>query len=140
MAIREDHNRFKDIIRGRIKENFKKYVTQGEMIGKREKDFVKIPIPSIDIPRFKYGPKQQGGVGQGNGQPGQSVDGQDGDGKGAAGDQPGEHQLEVDVSYEELADILSEQLELPRIEPKGTKIQSDQYKYTGRSPVGTSSL
>ena len=24
MAIREDHNRFKDIIRGRIKENFKK--------------------------------------------------------------------------------------------------------------------
>lgn len=140
MAIREDHNRFKDIIRGRIKENFKKYVTQGEMIGKREKDFVKIPIPSIDIPRFKYGPKQQGGVGQGNGQPGQSVDGQDGDGKGAAGDQPGEHQLEVDVSYEELADILSEQLELPRIEPKGTKIQSDQYKYTGRSPVGPEGL
>ena len=140
MAIREDHNRFKDIIRGRIKENFKKYVTQGEMIGKREKDFVKIPIPSIDIPRFKYGPKQQGGVGQGNGQPGQSVDGQDGDGKGAAGDQPGEHQLEVDVSYAELADILSEQLGLPRIEPKGTKIQSDQYKYTGRSPVGPEGL
>ena len=65
MGIREDHSRFRDIVRGRIKQNFKKYVTHGEMIGKRENDIVKIPVPSIDIPRFKYGPKQRGGVGQG---------------------------------------------------------------------------
>jgi len=75
MGIREDHSRFKDIIRGRIKQNFKKYVTHGEMIGKRENDFVKIPVPSIDVPRFKYGPKQSGGVGQGQGQPGDGVEG-----------------------------------------------------------------
>ena len=60
MGIIEDHHRFRDIVRGRIKENLK-YVTHGEMIGKRENDFVKIPLPSIDLPRFKYGPKQQGG-------------------------------------------------------------------------------
>jgi len=73
MSIREDQNRFRDIVRGRIKENFKKYVTHGEMIGKRENDLVKIPVPSIDIPRFKYGPKQQGGVGQGQGKPGDAM-------------------------------------------------------------------
>ena len=33
MGILEDHSRFKDIVRGRIKENFKKYVSHGEMIG-----------------------------------------------------------------------------------------------------------
>lgn len=141
MSIQEDHNRFKEIIRGRIKENFKKYISHGEMIGKREKDFIRIPIPQIDIPRFKYGPKQQGGVGQGQGQPGDEVDGQPGDGTGQAGSDPGEHFLEADISLDELADILGEELELPRIEPKGNKnLETSYIKYTGRGPVGPDSL
>ena len=73
MAIKEDHSRFKDIVRGRIKENFKKYVSQGEMIGKREDEYVKIPLPSVDIPNFRYGAKQQGGIGQGEGKQGEDV-------------------------------------------------------------------
>lgn len=141
MGISEDHNRFKDIIRGRIKENFKKYVTQGEMIGKREKEYVKIPVPQIDIPRFKYGQKQSGGVGQGQGQPGDAVDGDQQPGQGEAGDTPGQHALEVDITMEELADILGEELELPRIEPKGNKsTDTTVTKYTGRAPVGPEGL
>lgn len=142
MDIREDHNRFKDIVKGKIKENFKKYVTHGEMIGKRDKDYVKIPLPSIDVPRFRYGPKQSGGVGQGAGQPGDAVDGEDGQpGQGKAGNEPGEHQLEVEISFEELADILGEQLALPRILPKGNKnLQITKNKYSGLSPVGPNGL
>ena len=141
MSIREDHSRFKDIVRGRIKENFKKYVSQGEMIGKRENDFVKIPVPYIDIPRFKYGPKQRGGVGQGQGQPGDPVDGQPQDGAGEAGNSPGQHQLEASLSLDELADILGEELELPRIEPKGRpKQDATKTKYTGLAPVGPEGL
>lgn len=141
MGIREDHSRFRDIVRGRIKENFKKYVTHGEMIGKRENDYVKIPIPSIDVPRFKYGPKQSGGVGQGQGQAGDAVDGEPQPGQGQAGDTPGEHLLEADVSLEELADILGEELALPRIQPKGNKaVESKMNRYTGRSTVGPDSL
>lgn len=141
MGIREDNNRFKDIVRGRIKRDFKKYVTHGEMIGKRENDFVKIPIPSIDIPRFKYGPKQSGGVGQGSGQPGDAVDGEQGPGKGQAGDTPGEHVLEVEVSMDELADILGQELSLPRIEPRGKKsIETQMNRYSGRAPVGPEGL
>jgi uncharacterized sporulation protein YeaH/YhbH (DUF444 family) len=138
-SILEDHNRFKDIVRGKIKQNFKKYVSHGEMIGRREKDFVKIPIPSIDIPRFIYGPKQMGGVGQGDGEQGQSAEGQPG--QGQAGNNPGEHTLEVDVSFEELAEIMGEELSLPRIMPRGNKnLEVDSIKYTGRSPIGPSSL
>lgn len=141
MGIREDHSRFRDIVRGRIKQNFKKYVTHGEMIGKRENDYVKIPIPSIDVPRFKYGPKQSGGVGQGQGQAGDQVDGEPQPGQGQAGDTPGEHLLEADITLEELADILGEELELPRIQPKGNKaVDSKVTRWTGRANVGPDSL
>ena len=44
---------------------------------------------------------------------------QDGDGPGQAGGDEGQHVLEVDVTLEELAQILGDELELPRIEPKG---------------------
>ncbi len=136
MSIREDHNRFRDIVKGKVKEDFRKYVSQGEMIGKRENEFVKIPLPSIDMPTFRYGPKQQGGVGQGQGEPGESV-GEPGEGQGQAGDQPGEHLTEVELSMDELADILGEKLELPRIMPKGNKnIESVKTKYSGIAPVG----
>ncbi len=141
MGIREDHSRFKDIIRGRIKENFKKYVTHGEMIGKRENDFVKIPVPYIDIPRFKYGSKQRGGVGQGNGQPGDSMDGQPAEGSGEAGDQAGQHEIEATLTIEELADILGEELALPNIQPKGRPRQEViKTKYSGIAPVGPEGL
>ena len=142
MSIRKDQNRFRDIVRGKIKENFKDYVTHEEMIGKREKEFVKIPVPYIDIPRFKYGPKQKGGVGQGEGKPGDQVgkDGQKQPGQGQAGNEAGEHEIEVDLTFEELADILGEELELPRIEPRGSKIASDKAKYSGLAPVGPEGL
>lgn len=138
MSILEDQKRFRDIVKGKVKENLKKYVSQGELIGKREKDFVKIPLPQIDIPNFRYGPKQQGGVGQGQGKPGDAVvDPQDGDGQGQAGNNPGEHQLEIELSVEELAEILGEALALPQIEPKGSKqIETTTTKYSGMAPVG----
>lgn len=141
MSIKEDHNRFKDIVKGKVKEDFKKYVTQGEMIGKRENDFVKIPLPHIEIPTFRYGSKQQGGVGQGQGQPGDGV-GEPGDGgQGQAGENPGEHLLEVDLSMDELADILGEKLELPNIVPKGNKnIDMEKSRYSGLAPVGPEGL
>src|SRR5688572_6570335 len=117
MSIREDQNRFKNIVKGKVREEFKRFVTQGELIGKREDEYVKIPIPKIDIPTFRFGPKQnEQGVGQGDGdnsgQP-QQGQGQSGSGQGEAGEAPGEHLLEVEISLEELAEILGEKLQLP---------------------------
>ena len=112
--IDQDHTRFRDIVRGKIKHDLKKYVTSGEMIGRQGKKFVSIPIPQIDLPRFRYGPNQNRGVGQGEGEAGDPVQA-DGDGAGQAGEQPGKHVMEVDVSLEDLARILGEELELPNI-------------------------
>lgn len=144
MAIKEDQNRFKSIVKGKVRADFKKFVTNGEMIGKREDEFVKIPLPRIDIPTFRFGPKQnEQGVGQGDGDGEESAqgDGQQGPGKGEAGETPGEHVLEAEISLDELAEILGEKLSLPRIEPKGaSQLITEKNKYTGIAPVGPEGL
>ncbi len=140
--IEQDLNRFRRIVRGQIKKNLRKYMSQGEMIGRQGKHLVSIPLPQIDIPRFRYGSQQSGGVGQGEGQVGDPIgQGDPQQGQGQAGSDPGEHILEVDVTMEELAQMLSEELELPRIEPKGQKnIFSEKVKYSRIRQVGPDSL
>jgi sporulation protein YhbH len=141
--IQRDLNRFRQIVRGQIKKNLRKYMSQGEMIGRQGKRLVSIPLPQIDIPHFRYGAKQAGGVGQGEGDVGDPIArGDPQEGEGQAGSDPGEHIVEVDVTLEELAQILGEELELPRIEPKGNKknIVSEKTKYTRIRRVGPDSL
>lgn len=140
--IDRDVQRFRKIVRGKVKSNLGKYITRGEMIGKKGKDLVSIPLPQIEIPQFRFGSKGSGGVGQGPGQPGQPLTSPDQDADGnQAGDSPGGHILEVEMSLEELADILGEELALPRIEPKGKKnIVTSSDKYSGVRPVGPESL
>ena len=123
LRIEADQNRFKQIVRGKIRENLRKYVSHGEMIGRRGKDLVSIPLPYLDVPNFRFGHSGSGGAGQGDGDIGQPIarGGDQGDGKGEAGSEPGGHILEVDVPLDELAAILGEELELPNIEPKGRK-------------------
>ena len=143
LKIHQDHSRFKEIVRGKIKANLKKYVQKGEMIGKRGKDLISIPVPFIDVPHFKYGHKEQGGVGQGDGEIGQQLAPgavQPGTGR-QAGQGEGEHALEVDVSLDELAQILGEELQLPNIEHRGReRILTQKIKYTGINTTGPESL
>ena len=68
--IEEDKSRFDRIVRGRIKNELRKYITHGELIGRKGRDLVSIPIPQIEIPRFRYGRNRAGGVGQGEGRQG----------------------------------------------------------------------
>src|SRR5437773_359794 len=137
--IERDANRFKQIVRGKIKADLRKYISHGEMIGKTGGEFVSIPLPQIDLPEFRYGSKNRGGVGQGPGDVGTPI-GRSGDGEdgaGQAGDAPGHHILEVELTLDELAQILGEGLELPRIEPKGrANIIEDKDKYTGIRQAG----
>jgi hypothetical protein len=54
---------------------------------------------------------------------------------------PAEHILEVDITLEELAKLLGEELELPNIESKGKKyITNQKEKYSGISHAGPESL
>lgn len=142
MRIDGDASRFKDIVRGKIRQNLRKYITHGEMIGRKGDGIVSIPLPQLDVPRFRFGKNGQGGVGQGDGDVGDTI-GQDGDtdGSGQAGSEPGAHILEVELTIDELAKMLADELELPRIQPKGERnLRREKSRYTTIRRVGPESL
>lgn len=143
--IKRDHARFRRIVKGKIRDNLRKYISQGQQIIPKGSDQFKVPMPSIDIPRFRFGDKSGGGSGQGNGEAGDPVDGQPGEegqpGQGEAGEGEGNKELEVEVGIEELAQILGDELELPNIEPKGKQqLSSTVDKYTSIGTTGPDSL
>lgn len=131
-GIERDRERFRQIIRGRIKQNLRKYMTQDgiDVLGRRGNQKITIPLPHIDLPRFRYG-KKGGGIGEGEG-PGKGNKG---------GEDPADNPLEVDVSLDEMAELLSEELQLPRIEPKGkSEITTESKKYRTIRTMGPESL
>jgi hypothetical protein len=140
--IEKDHARFRDIIRGQIRKDLRKHITSGEMVGRQGKYIVSIPLPQLRIPTFRYGSNDRSGVGQGEGEVGTPVAaGDPQQGAGAAGNAPGEHLLEVDLTIEELAQILGEELALPRIKPKDrSSILVEHSKFTGIARAGPESL
>ncbi len=139
--IERDRRRFEEIVRGRVKKDLARHLTRGELIGRRGKELVSIPLPRIDLPRFRYGPKDMGGVGQGDGDVGTPIGGDGGGGAGSAGDAPGEHLREVEFTIDELTQLMGEELELPRIEPKGAEaLTSSKNRYSGIQRTGPESL
>ena len=83
------------IVRGKV-DNLSKYIGRGEMIGKKGNDLVSIPLPSIEIPQFRYGGKGSGSRRR-RGQVGQPLTAlRKTATKAKAGDKPGGHILEVE--------------------------------------------
>jgi uncharacterized sporulation protein YeaH/YhbH (DUF444 family) len=132
--IEQDHQRFRQIVRGKIRKDLKRFIARGELIGREGQRYVAIPVHDIDIPTFRYG-DNSGGIGMGEGE------GEGGGSTQQGGEKPGKHILEVDVSMDELADILAEELQLPRIEPRGQhRITTVRDRYSGIRPVGPAGL
>ena len=138
--IQRDNGRFQKYVRGKIKTNLGKIISHGEMIGKKGKDLISIPLPQMDLPGFRYGQKKSGGVGMGDGNVGQPL-GPIGQGGNGAGGGSGEHILEVEMTYDEFAEIIGEVLKLPYLQPKEQgQIQEYKNKYTGIRITGPESL
>jgi len=139
LKIEKDHQRFRQIVKGKIRDDLRKFLTRGELIGKEGKHLISIPVRGVELPHFRYGDNNDGGVGAGEAQPGDAVDG--GGEQGPGGTESGQHILEVEVSLDELADILGEELKLPRIKPKGKhQITSEKDRYSGIRHTGPESL
>jgi hypothetical protein len=87
LPIESDLERFRQIVKGRVRKDLKRYISSGEMIARQGDRLVSVPLPEIAIPRLRYGPNPTGGIGQGEGDPGEPVERGEG-GQGAAGDLP----------------------------------------------------
>ncbi len=121
MSIRRidrDVSRFNEKIKEAVKKNFKNYISQTEKYKINGKT-ITIPVRRIEIPRFHYG--QNGGVGQGEGEWGDSFN---------HGDKSGEPTYDSEFTLEEIAKMLGDELELPLLEPKNYgSVEYDQDKY-----------
>lgn len=141
LKIDSDLGRFKDIIKGKVKTNIGKFISSENLIGQQGNNKIKIPLNNIDLPRFMFGGK--GGVGQG---PGDIGDGIGGPGKGKpgsgdAGEGEGDHAFSAEFTPEELAQILMDHLELPKLEDKGKgKVSADKSKYNKIGNQGAEGL
>ena len=141
--MERDRARFKDVVRGKIRKDLRKYLSSSDLVGRQGDKVVSIPVPSIELPRFRFG-SNEGGVGQGAGDEGDPAGGagQPGEGGGpGAGEHEGQHILEAEVELEELAAMLGEELELPRIEPKGQdELMVEGGRWSGVRSQGPQSL
>src|ERR1017187_9556137 len=141
LKIDSDLSRFKDIVKGKVKSDLKKFISSENLIGQQGGKPVRIPISNIDLPRFTY--CGQGGAGMGPGDVGDPMDGdgQPQSGKGKAGNEKGEHEFSVEFTPEELAKMLGEELQLPDVDPKGKgKIGSVKNKYNSIHRTGSEGL
>ncbi|MDP6955803.1 MAG: DUF444 family protein, partial [Planctomycetota bacterium] len=138
-----DRARFREIVRGKLRQDLRKYLSTGELIGRQGGRSVSVPVPQIELPRFRYGDNSKQGVGQGPGEEGDPVSGEagEGEGGGAAGEAEGQHIMEVEVELEELAAMLGDELELPDIMPRGAReVPAEGGRYTGIRQAGPRSL
>ena len=72
--MERDRARFKEVVRGRIREDLRRYLSSSELVGRQGDRVVSVPVPSIDLPRFRFG-SNEGGVGQGPGDVGDAANG-----------------------------------------------------------------
>lgn len=141
--IERDAARFRDIVKGKIRQNLRRFITNTELIGRQGRTIVSIPVPQVELPRFTYRLRDTGGVGQGEGEEGDILwlEGEEGEGQRGASFLPGLHPVEVEVSLDELVELLGTELELPRLQPKSFgQLQSPKPHYKSIRRVGPESL
>ncbi|EMA50840.1 MULTISPECIES: YeaH/YhbH family protein [Halococcus] len=142
MGLQDDLERYREVGEER-REDLAEFIQYGDLGGSRP-DSVRIPIKIVDLPGFEYDQRDQGGVGQGDGdtpEPGQPVgepQPDDGDEDGEPGEEGGEHEY-YEMDPEEFAQELDERLGLD-LEPKGKQVAEEvEGDYTDITNTGPDS-
>ena len=121
-----DQARHNAKVKEAIRENLGEIIAEEAIITSDGKKLVKVPVRSLDLPRFRFDPKKQKHAGQGEGdsQVG-DVLGQDPNGQGKApgkgkraGDTPGVDYYDAEIELVELAALMFQDLGLPFLKQK----------------------
>ena len=141
---KKDARRHREKQKDAIKKKLPEILSSEQIITRRGRGKVKVPIKGIDIPHFRPAKEGGGGVGSGKGEPGDVIDMRPGEDApaGSAGQAPGEDYLETEIEIEELIELMFEDVGLPRIEEKTLKALEVEigFKIEGLRRVGPSSL
>jgi len=137
-----DQERHKKKIREAIKKNLADIVSEESIILSDGKKVIKVPIRSLEEYRFRYDPGRQQHSGQGNGKSkvGDVVatEPRPGQGNGhEAGEQPGVDYYEAEVTLDELAAMIFEDLGLPFLEEKKlAEMETEAVRFTDIRKMG----
>jgi len=116
-----DAHRHAEKVKQAIKDSLPEIINHGDLItaDPNTRKIIRIPIRSLELPDFRFGSGGEG-IGTGEGEEGDVIGTRPGEGQGdgQAGDQPGVEYYEVDLTIEELKEMVFEDLGLPYIEPK----------------------
>lgn len=119
-----DQQRHQEKVKEAIKEHLPDIVSEESIILSNGNKIIKVPIRSLQEYRFRFDPGQGEHVGQGQGgtQPGKILGSDAGKGNGGggagAGSEPGVDYYEAEITLEELADMIFEDLRLPNLKDK----------------------
>jgi len=140
-----DRQRHREKVKEAIKKNLADVVSEESIIMSDGNKVIRVPIRSLDEYHFRYdlGKKKHAGQGDGKSNVGDvlGADAQPGAGKGkGAGDEPGVDYYETDISLEELAELIFEDLGLPNLEPKKKPdLSSEHFEFKDVRKTGISS-
>lgn len=133
-----DQQRHKERIKEAIRQNLHHIVSEENIILSDGKHVIKVPVRSLEEYRFRYDDNsgKHTGSGDGDSQVGDVI-GKAGNsrgpgkGKGQAGEQPGVDYYEAEVSVDEIAALIFEDLGLPNLKEKRQKeIESEAIRFT----------
>jgi uncharacterized sporulation protein YeaH/YhbH (DUF444 family) len=122
--------RIEDIYKKKINDIVKKklpYIVANENILENPDKKIKVKIPILEEPYFKphysSDSKGSGGLDSGNG-------------KGQPGESSADYVVEAEFSVDEIAELIFEQLGLPKLKPKKSGEEIDEIKVNGISKTG----
>jgi sporulation protein YhbH len=142
-----DRQRHREKVREAIKKNLADIVSEESIIMSDGQNIIKVPVRSLDEYHFRFNFKKQKHAGQGNGKSkvgdvlGSDPQGaKQGKEKGGAGEEPGNDYYEADITIDELAEMIFEDLGLPNLDPKKKpELSSDSVEFKDIRKKGISS-
>ncbi|MCL4440416.1 MAG: sporulation protein YhbH [Firmicutes bacterium] len=130
-----DQQRHMEKVKEAIKKNLADIVAEESIIMSEGKKLIKVPIKSLEEYHFRYNSNKQKYAGQGDGKtkPGDVLgnDGSKGPSKGnGAGSEPGVDYYEAEITLDELAELIFEDLGLPNLQEKRQQeITTESYQF-----------
>ena len=120
-----DQERHREKVREAIKRNLMDIVAEENIIVSDGRKVLKVPIRYLEEFRFRFNESRRRHVGQGDGRTGPGdLLGQEARGRGGrgAGDLPGVDYYEAEITVDELAELVCEDLGLPYLRPREPRL------------------
>jgi uncharacterized sporulation protein YeaH/YhbH (DUF444 family) len=136
-----DWLRHNDKVRAAVREKLPELIAGSDVLPRADST-VQVPVRFLEHSRFRLrDPGESGGVGQGDGKPGDVLasPADQEQGKGAGGNDEGGYQFVLELKIDDIVDWLWEELKLPNLKVKSGAMRNEEFTREGWSKRGVRS-